>query len=83
VLRAIGDGEGAGALLSLALESLQSFGAAFEAAMTRLDLARLLAVRGDRARARAHVLDAIPALEAAGAPRRVADARELARSLDH
>jgi len=61
---------------------LQSFGAAFEAAVTRLDLARVLVARGERPMARSHALGAIAVLETAGAARRSLEARELTRSLE-
>ena len=49
--------------------------------MTRLDLARTLALRGDADGARTQLAAALRALAATGAPRRVAEAHDLARSL--
>lgn len=68
-------------LLRGALETFLSCEATFEAAMTRLDLARTLASRAESAEAQAHLVEAIQVFEAAGAPQRVAQARELAHSL--
>jgi DNA-binding SARP family transcriptional activator/tetratricopeptide (TPR) repeat protein len=72
------DGE---AHLSRALEAFLSNDAAFEAGMTRLDLARALAARGEAEGARAQLRAAVRELSETGAPRRVAEAQELARSL--
>jgi len=80
IARATGDGA-AEVLFARALGNFEAFEAAFESAMTRLDLAGSLAARGDRAGAQAQLITAIRALAAAGAPRRVAEARELARAL--
>ena len=49
--------------------------------MTRLELVRGLAARGDTPGAQAHLAEAIAALHAARVPRRVAEARALARAL--
>jgi hypothetical protein len=56
-------------------------GAAFEAAMTRLELARALAARGERDDAQTQLAEAIGAFGAARVPRRVAQARALAHAL--
>ena len=56
-------------------------GAVFEAAMTRLELARALAARGERDDAQTHLAEAIGAFSAARVPRRVAKARALAHIL--
>jgi tetratricopeptide (TPR) repeat protein len=79
--RVTGDAGASEAHLSRALEAFRSTGAAFEAGMTRLDLARALAARGEPEAAQAHLMEAIRALAASGVPRRVAEARDLARSL--
>jgi hypothetical protein len=81
IARASGDAAGAEALFARALGHFETFGAAVESAFTRQDLARSLAARGERASARVQLSTAIRALAAAGAPRRVADARELDRAL--
>jgi DNA-binding SARP family transcriptional activator/tetratricopeptide (TPR) repeat protein len=81
IARAAGDAAGAEAFFARALADFDTFGAAFEAAITRLDLARTLAARGERTVARAHIATAIQALTDAGAPRRVGEARDLARAL--
>ncbi len=49
--------------------------------MTRLELARALAARGETQGAQAYLAEAIAALHVARVPRRVAEARALARSL--
>jgi hypothetical protein len=49
--------------------------------MTRLELVRGLAARGETAGAQAHLAEAIAALQAARVPRRVAEAVALARAL--
>jgi hypothetical protein len=63
------------------LEASESTGAMFEAAMTRLELMRALAARGETQGAQAHLAEAIAALHAARVPRRVAEAHALARAL--
>jgi hypothetical protein len=57
-----------------------SLGSVFEAALTRLDLAIARAGQGDRARPAARVIGT-PIFEAAGAPCRVTQGLEVARSL--
>ena len=49
--------------------------------MTRLELPRGLAARGEMPGAQAHLAEAIAALHAARVPRPVAEARALARTL--
>ncbi len=79
--RATGEAPAGEAHLGRALEAFESTGATFEAAMTRLELARALAARGETQGAQAYLAEAIAALHAARVPRRVAEARALARSL--
>ena len=79
--RATGDAAAGEAHLSQALEAFESTGATFEAAMTRLELVRGLAARGETHGAHAYLAEAIAALHAARVPRRVAEARTLARAL--
>ena len=79
IRRARGDAAHAARYLAGALENFQGCEAAFEAARTRLDLAELDAARGARAVACEHVTASIAAFQAANAPKRVAQARELAR----
>jgi DNA-binding SARP family transcriptional activator len=68
--------------LARALEDLERCGASFEAGRTHLDLARVAAARGDgRNRVLAHIVAAIGAFDAAGAPKRRAEAVELAAAL--
>jgi DNA-binding SARP family transcriptional activator len=76
-----GDPGAAERLLGEALDAFARCQAAFEAAGVRLDLAAALAARGEVERARAHLADALPVLEAAGASRRATEARRLAASL--
>src|SRR5262249_29822031 len=80
--RATGGHADSEAHLARALDAFLSTDAAFEAGMTRLDLARALAFRGEAEGARAQLAAAVRALSATGAPRRVAEAHDLARSLD-
>ena len=49
--------------------------------MTRLELVRGLAARGETHGAHGHLVEAIAALHAARVPRRVAEARALAKTL--
>ena len=49
--------------------------------MTRLELVRVLAARGETPGAQAHLVEAVAALQAARVPRRVAEARALATAL--
>lgn len=81
----IGDVEGrpeaAVGYLSEALGTFTGCRAAFEAARTRVDLAGVEAARANPGAARAHLVTAIATFEAAGAPRRAARARDVARSL--
>jgi len=79
--RATGDAPAGEAHLGRALEAFESTGATFEAAMTRLELVRALAARGETSSAQAYLAEAIAALHAARVPRRVAEARALAKSL--
>jgi tetratricopeptide (TPR) repeat protein len=81
IARAAGDAAGAEVFFARALADFEAFGAAFETGITRLDLAQSLAARGERTTARTHIVAAIRALTAGGAPRRVSEARSLARAL--
>jgi DNA-binding SARP family transcriptional activator len=76
--RASCDPAEARAALDRSLVALDTSGAAVEAALTRLDLAR---VSEDAATAAAHVAGAIRTFAAAGAPLRVEQGREVARAL--
>jgi hypothetical protein len=67
--------------LTGALATFTRCGADFEAARTRLDLAAVRARRGDPDAAREDLAAALAAFEAANAPKRAAQARELARTL--
>jgi hypothetical protein len=49
--------------------------------MTRLELVRALAARGETSSAQAHLAEAIAALHVARVPRRVAEARALGIAL--
>jgi DNA-binding SARP family transcriptional activator len=79
--RARGDLHEAEQLLSQALDSFVGCSAEFEAARTRLDLAEVRARRGDEDAARRLLRAAVAAFDAARAPKRVAEARELAKAL--
>jgi tetratricopeptide (TPR) repeat protein len=81
IARAAGDCAGAVEHLRRALGTFRECGAAFEAALTRLDLCAALAERGDREAAAQELAAALGTLEAAGAPRRVTGARDLAGRL--
>jgi DNA-binding SARP family transcriptional activator len=67
--------------LAQALETFARCEAALEGAMTRLLLAEVHHAAGDPAAARQHLAAACQGFTAANAPRRVAAARELARTL--
>jgi predicted ATPase len=67
--------------LTRGLEAFLSGDAVPEAAVTRVELARALAELGDLAQARAHLAQAAAEFETAGAARRAAEARDLARAL--
>ena len=73
--------EAAVGYLSEALGTFTGCRAAVEAARTRVDLAGVEAARANPGAARAHLVTAIATFEAAGAPRRAARARDVARSL--
>jgi DNA-binding SARP family transcriptional activator len=81
IARAMGDAVGSEKHVSQALAAFLSGEAVFEAALTRLDLARALAGRGDPREARRQLTEALRVFDEAGAPRRSAQARQLARSL--
>ena len=81
IARAAGDPVEAESCLTKALGSFGECRAAFEAARTRLDFAALLGTQGNTAAAREHLAAALAPLEAANAPKRVAEARNLARTL--
>lgn len=81
IARADGDLEAAERDLAAALEAFTECGACFEGARTRLDLARLRAEQGRGNVAREHLETAVGAFDVAGAPKRVAEARALARAL--
>jgi len=76
-----GDPEAAAASLADALETFARCEAAFEVARTRVYLAGVDATRGKTNAAREHLLAAVATFEAAAAPRKVAAARALSRSL--
>jgi hypothetical protein len=78
---AAGKTDDAGERLDQALATFARCSAAFEAARTHLDLAALRAGQGDKHAAQEHLARAVATFEAADAPTRLAQARELARSL--
>ncbi len=81
IARADGDLDVAERHLTEALETFAACSAMFEAARTRVDLAGVRAKRGDELAARQHLHLAMATFETAGAPKRVAEASDLARSL--
>lgn len=81
ITRAGGDLKGAEGYLSRALVTFTACSATFEGARTHLILADVRAAQGDKEAASTHLATALATFEAAGAPRRAAQARELARSL--
>jgi len=64
--------------LMMALNAFEQCGSSFEAARTRLDLAKALASRGERNGISEQITAAIQAFDAAGAPLRTAQAVALA-----
>jgi DNA-binding SARP family transcriptional activator/predicted ATPase len=74
----IGD---AGERFDQALATFARGSAAYEAARTHMDLAALRAGQGDKHTAQEHLARATATFEAADAPKRVAQTRELARTL--
>jgi tetratricopeptide (TPR) repeat protein len=76
---ASGDMAGAERGLAQALDAFTSCDAEFEAAMTRLDLARVLTARAAGVEACAQIDRAIRVFDTAGAPARASEARDLAR----
>jgi tetratricopeptide (TPR) repeat protein len=81
IARLRGDHAGAAEHLSRALESFLAGEAVLEAALTRLDLARVAAERGEARVVRTLLSEAVRAFASAGASRRVAQAQDLARLL--
>jgi tetratricopeptide (TPR) repeat protein len=81
IARAQSDLDEAEQHLSHALQTFTGCSAVFEAARTRVDLAAVRARKGDEDAAREHLRVAVAAFDAAGAPKRAAEARDLARSL--
>jgi DNA-binding SARP family transcriptional activator len=78
---AAGKTEDAAERFEQALATFARCSAAFEAARTHMDLAALRAGQGDKHAAQEHLARAAATFETADAPRRVAQTRELARSL--
>ena len=67
--------------LSRAIDSFLSGEAVFEAALTRLELAPVAAERGDPGAARTHLTEALRIFAHSRAPRRTAQAEQMARAL--
>jgi DNA-binding SARP family transcriptional activator len=81
IARVEGDLDKAEGHLAQALETFTACSAVFEAARTRVDLAAVRAKTGDEAAAREHLQLAVATFDTSGAPKRVAEARDVARSL--